>query len=373
MGAKLVPVKHFESCATEGLGILCGIQFFPAGRYEIGKLPPSALRLGKTFYEEYGCGNCFLFPDYSTLRMLPWSGNNVARVICDFKAMKSGMWERIPTARDICQALLLRLKEKHGFELCSAFEHEFMLMKPSDKQAGWEPMWPKHQLLRSLYLGKHEDFLWRHVDGKRENAFHDDSKEDGISDTMRYWTAGLMEHGQALCALVCPTPACYGRLHTSIPGLFVEHSTYGIENRLATCRWKNSSPSSTYVEYRVPSGSSNPYLVIASVLAAGMDGLEKGAANDDLLKKCHFPRGAKKSDLETPENGGPKMFPKCLDDAIACLDADDVIKSAIGEEFLELWKMVKETEIFALDTKFQDKCSKSARAQAAREIYMESL
>ncbi len=51
--------------------------------------------------------------------------------------------------------------------------------------------------------------------------------------------------------------------------------TWGVDNRTATFRVLPGSPKATRLETRAPGADMNPYLAIAAVLAAGLEGVEK--------------------------------------------------------------------------------------------------
>ena len=50
-------------------------------------------------------------------------------------------------------------------------------------------------------------------------------------------------------------------------------ASWGVDDRFSTYRMKNFGPTSSYIENRVPSGTANPYLVMAVTIAAGLDGV----------------------------------------------------------------------------------------------------
>ena len=101
----------------------------------------------------------------------------------------------------------------------------------------------------------------------------DDSSEDDLSDICRYFLAGQLAHAPAICAFAAPTVNCAKRfkLYSFAP----TNATWGIENRTTGLRVKATRNESTHVENRFGCGASNPYLLMATCLAAGIDGLKK--------------------------------------------------------------------------------------------------
>jgi glutamine synthetase len=93
-------------------------------------------------------------------------------------------------------------------------------------------------------------------------------------------------------------------------------------------------PEPGHIEDRSISSAFNPYLGIAAYLAAGLDGIDRrldpGEPNLGNLYTA---------DVETMARRGIKTLPQSLPEALACLEADDVVREALGpiaEEFLRL-------------------------------------
>jgi len=102
-------------------------------------------------------------------------------------------------------------------------------------------------------------------------AFHDPSKEHGMSDAMRWFVGGQQALMPELLAMVSPTVNSYTRM---IPGFWAPtESTWGVENRTCALRVIPGSAKSQRVEYRVAAADANPYLVLASVLAGVHHGI----------------------------------------------------------------------------------------------------
>ncbi|XP_072047049.1 lengsin-like [Amphiura filiformis] len=113
--------------------------------------------------------------------------------------------------------------------------------------------------------------LWD-KDGKT-NLLYDVNAPNKLSELCGYWMAGLLKHSQATTMLMAPTVNCYKRFGvqshvSSIPN-------WGIDNRSCMLRLKINGMEGTYIENRSSGGGSNPYLTLAAVVAAGIDGIEK--------------------------------------------------------------------------------------------------
>jgi glutamine synthetase len=112
--------------------------------------------------------------------------------------------------------------------------------------------------------------IWK--DGK--NVFYDPNGYGLISETARYYIGGLLAHADALCAFIAPTTNSYRRL---VPGYEAPiNLVYSQRNRSACIRIPVYSDSevSKRLEFRTPDPSCNPYYAFASMLMAGLDGVQ---------------------------------------------------------------------------------------------------
>jgi glutamine synthetase len=161
------------------------------------------------------------------------------------------------------------------------------------------------------------------------NAFT--SPDGSLTDACRWWLGGQVAHAAALCALASPTVNCGKRykLYSFAP----TNATWGIENRTTGFRMKNLDRQSAHIENRLPGGSSNPYLVMAGVLAAGLDGLKN---------KTEAP-----AETQGIAYGltGVTDLPTRLEQSLDALEADAALRAALGEEFVKLFVAVKRHEI----------------------------
>lgn len=105
------------------------------------------------------------------------------------------------------------------------------------------------------------------------NAFSpcEDGSPNGL---MRSWMAGQLEHASAMTLLGAPTSNGPKRIR---PYTFAPtHITWGLDNRSVMCRCiAESGSAANRVEYRSAGADANPYVLIAALLAAGADGLER--------------------------------------------------------------------------------------------------
>ncbi len=175
-------------------------------------------------------------------------------------------------------------------------------------------------------------------DGKK-SLFHDDSDKTGhgLSKLAYHFMGGILAHAPALCALAAPTVNSYKRLVVgrSLTGATwaPAYISYGNNNRSTMVRIPYGR-----LELRLPDGSSNPYLTTAAVIAAGLDGvkreLDPGKGNGDNLYD-YSPAELKKH--------GIGILPQNLNEAVRALEADKVVRDALGDklsqEFIDLKSM----------------------------------
>ena len=107
-----------------------------------------------------------------------------------------------------------------------------------------------------------------------ENAFADPNGDYQISKLGLSYIGGLLEHAQAICAISNPLVNSYKRL---VPGYEAPTTiAWSRRNRSPRCRIPATRGIGTRAELRMPDPSCNPYLAFAALLAAGLDGVEKG-------------------------------------------------------------------------------------------------
>src|SRR5690606_9297851 len=171
----------------------------------------------------------------------------------------------------------------------------------------------------------------------KENAFFDDSDELGLSETAKHYLAGLLTHARAFAAITNPTVNSYKRL---VPGYEAPcYVAWSAKNRSPLVRVPASRGLSTRIELRNPDPASNPYLALAAMLAAGLDGIKKKlslrpATNQNIYTMDEAEREAHNID----------SLPSSLKEAIECMKNDDVITSALGEHIVSHFIEAKEIE-----------------------------
>jgi glutamine synthetase len=186
--------------------------------------------------------------------------------------------------------------------------------------------------------------LWK--DG--ENVFAADPAGDsrgmGLSDDAYHFVGGLKEHAKAYIAVTAPTVTSYKRL---VAGGAQSGSTwapvyisYGYNNRTQMLR----IPGPGRIEDRTVDGSCNPYLAATAVLAAGLDGIERGLDPGDPTTELNLHELTEGQRAEL----GVELLPANLLDATRELERDDVLREAFGntgrEDYVDYFVRVKQRE-----------------------------
>jgi len=170
-----------------------------------------------------------------------------------------------------------------------------------------------------------------------ENAFYDETDELGLSSVAKSYMAGIMKHARGFAAITNPTVNSYKRL---VPGYEAPcYIAWSAKNRSPLIRVPASRGLSTRIEVRCPDPSSNPYLALAAMLAAGLDGIRNNLDPGKPVNSNIFIMSE-----EERKAHGIVSLPASLKEALEELKADEVICAALGEHVLTHFVEAKEIE-----------------------------
>ncbi|MGE7185335.1 type I glutamate--ammonia ligase [Peribacillus sp. NPDC006672] len=171
----------------------------------------------------------------------------------------------------------------------------------------------------------------------KQNAFYDTEGKLELSKTAEQFIAGIIKHAPSFTAVTNPTVNSYKRL---VPGYEAPcYVAWSAKNRSPLIRIPASRGVSTRVEVRSVDPAANPYLALAVILKAGLDGIK-----NDLTPPAPVDRNIYVMNKEEREEVGIVDLPATLYAALETLKADEVIKSALGEHLLEHFIEAKEIE-----------------------------
>ncbi|MDE1883844.1 MAG: type III glutamate--ammonia ligase [Rhodospirillales bacterium] len=179
-----------------------------------------------------------------------------------------------------------------------------------------------------------------------ENLFEDEQSELGVSQLGYHFIGGVIQHADALAALTNPTVNSYKRINAprTISGATWAPNTvtYSGNNRTHMVR----IPEPGRFEMRLADGAVNPYLLQASILAAGLDGIANKTDPGKRLDINMYTDGHTVKDA--------KRLPLNLLDALRALEASSTLKTSLGESFVHSYTKLKHGEWNAFSAHLSD-------------------
>ncbi len=170
-----------------------------------------------------------------------------------------------------------------------------------------------------------------------ENAFFNANSELGLSETAMQFMAGVLHHVQGFTAITNPTVNSYKRL---VPGYEAPcYVAWSAQNRSPLIRVPSARGLSTRIEVRSVDPSANPYLAMAVLLEAGLEGIRQ-----DMVPPAPINRNIYVMTETERKANGIENLPASLDDALRLLEKDEIVKDALGSHIYENFKEAKEIE-----------------------------
>ncbi|MFM7013884.1 MAG: glutamine synthetase family protein [Actinomycetota bacterium] len=175
--------------------------------------------------------------------------------------------------------------------------------------------------------GFHLHFSVEDLNGK--NAMHDGG--DGFSDNAKHMIAGIIKHAAALTAFCNPTINAFKRLGPDT--LAPYRANWGLDNRSAMIRIPPERGEGTRLEVRVADGAANPYLMIAAILAAGLDGIVNKLAVPEPVVGLSY------------DNESAPILPMSLEAALDALKADSSLRELLAGPIVDVFDILKRDEV----------------------------
>ena len=172
-------------------------------------------------------------------------------------------------------------------------------------------------------------------DGK--NVFYDPDKTFGLSTEALQFIAGVLDHAKGITAVANPLVNSYKRL---VPGYEAPvYIAWSARNRSPLIRVPAARGNSTRVELRSPDPSCNPYLLLALVLRAGLDGIQRGLTPPDPVDGNIYHM----SEDERIERKVGNL-PGTLDEALEEMIMDPLIRETLGDHVFNKYATAKRLE-----------------------------
>lgn len=169
------------------------------------------------------------------------------------------------------------------------------------------------------------------------NAFYDPSASDGLSQVARYFIGGILQHASALTAICNPTVNSYKRL---VPGYEAPvYIAWSSQNRSPLIRIPSARGQSTRIEVRSVDPSANPYLALAVLLEAGLEGIR-----DQIEPPQAIDRNIYTMSHEERIAAGIQDLPGSLREALQALRADETVLNALGDHIASNFITSKQME-----------------------------
>ncbi|XP_068451846.1 lengsin [Clinocottus analis] len=390
--SKTVPVRFFHEKAVYGVPM-------PRSYLEL-TLSPQSNEVDNANAANFS-SDVLLIPDLSTFRVLPWA-EQTARVICDPCSVTGSPLRTSP--RLIAKQLLGQLQSL-GFSLHSSFTYECCVLGAPDRvgpktllfpattllgnhdlpffqqlvdnmycmgadidsiasasgpgqmeinlrpefgiaaadtaftfRTGIKEMARKHSYIASFFTddGLHNAGVLSHslwdANGRR-SLFPAGEKAGELSEIGGKWLAGLLAHSAALSCLMSPGLSCRSHMAKTVkdPKRML-YATCGCNDNSSSFNVKCHGGRETHIDNKLGSAMANPYIVLGATVAAGLDGIRRNLNLDGGLGRA-------------PGQQRDFAVPVKLEDALEALGEDQVIRSTLGEPFIQYFIAMKKFEI----------------------------
>jgi len=177
--------------------------------------------------------------------------------------------------------------------------------------------------------------------GASRNLFYDADAPDALSAMARSFLAGVLEHLPALCGLTAPSFNSYRRI---APRAWAgAYHCWGHDNREAPVRapsiFRGQEEATANLELKAADATANPYLALAGLIAAGLDGLERALEPPAPVEVDPSTLGE-----EERRTLGIERLPQSQADALDALERDPVLTAALGPVLATSYLAVRRSE-----------------------------
>ncbi len=159
------------------------------------------------------------------------------------------------------------------------------------------------------------------------NAFYDKNDEHRLSETGKYYIAGILKHSKEIVAVTNQWVNSYKRL---VPGYEAPvYISWANRNRSTLVRvpmYKPGKETSTRIEFRCPDPACNPYLAFSVMLAAGLEGIKNKYKLSDPIEENIF-----EMDSAKREKRGIETLPENLYEAVKLMEGSKLVRETLGD------------------------------------------
>jgi len=172
------------------------------------------------------------------------------------------------------------------------------------------------------------------------NAFFDPKDAYNLSKLARNYIAGLLKHAQEITAITSQWVNSYKRL---VPGyeapVYLSWARRNRSDLIRVPEYRPGREKATRIEYRSPDPACNPYLVFSVMLAAGLEGIEKG-----LEPPAPVEENVYEMSEEERKARGIGTLPASLQEAILLAEKSPLVRKALGEHVFKAFIENKKIE-----------------------------
>lgn len=190
------------------------------------------------------------------------------------------------------------------------------------------------------------------TDKQGKNLMHEG---DELSEVAKQMIAGLCENANALTAFTNPTVNAFKRLGPDT--LAPYRANWGYDNRSTMVRIPPERGSGTRLEVRVGDGAANPYLVVAGILAAALDGI------------------VRKLDVSAPaegmayDNEAAPVLPATFTEALDALEANERMREHMSTGLIAIFLVMKRDEIARYEAAVPDPSTRDVTDWEIQEYF----
>ena len=223
----------------------------------------------------------------------------------------------------------------NAVEACDNIQTFKLVVKNVARRHGLHATFMPKPISNIAGSGMHVNCSLADMDGK--NVFYDSESKNGLSEIANRWISGLIHHADGLSLFCNPTVNSYKRI---VPGYEAPcYVSWSDANRSTMIRIPAARGNKTRTELRSVDPSANPYLAIACILAAGLDGV---AGNVELVEPVYANLFAIKE--KEREALGVRSLPENLSQAIKAFEKDKYLQDAVGDHISKKMIMAKSLE-----------------------------
>ena len=173
-----------------------------------------------------------------------------------------------------------------------------------------------------------------------KNAFFDGNDPYYLSKAAKHFIAGLLRHAPEITAVISQWVNSYKRLVAGYEApVYLSWARRNRSDMIRVPEYQPGRENATRIEFRVPDPACNPYLAFSVMLAAGLEGIEKGYELAGPIEENVY-----EMSNEEKEKRGIDSLPMNLSDAINLAEKSQLVRKALGDHVFDSFIKNKKIE-----------------------------